>query len=309
MELAVKMIVSATLSSIAVKMFGMVGTAQAFDIHKRREIMLSRKILSIILAATIMSTSATPAMAAETSAPEETAVAMTETEEASISAEENAQVDQGETDEEPSEVIEPDSPAPEDVSEESTEKLAKEEEAETEDENAAEVDLEPEAEAPATAAEEGAEEADVQNTVSNDEDLSGEGTTDVTEEPEKIVQDEAKEEPEKIVQDETKEESSEYDYSGGSGSENGDEGDTAVPESIEEQIDETLNTETGLEASKVMAPSFFTAYRVEGRAKVCVETKRCDDYGVTSCSFLRRINDGMWKEIKTVPLKELVTDE
>ena len=100
MVLAVKMIVSTTLSSFAAKMFGMVGTAQAFDIHKRRKIMLSKKVLSIVLAITIMGTSVTPVMAAETSAPEEAAVAMTETEEASIPAEENTTGDQASEEEE-----------------------------------------------------------------------------------------------------------------------------------------------------------------------------------------------------------------
>ena len=270
--------------------------------------MLNKKILSVVLAATIMSTSVISAAASETSVSEEAAVAMTEREETSIPAEENVQADQGETVEEPSEVIEPDSPAPEDVSEESTEEPAKEEEAETEDENSADVDPAPEAEAPATAADESAKAADVQVTVSDDENLSGEETADVTEDPENIGQGESKEDPENIGQDESKEEPTEDSYSGGSGSENGEEGETVVPESAEEQIDETLIEETGRDTSKAPAPSYIYAYCNEGKANVHLYTYGCDEYGVTSCIFYRRINGGTWKEIKNVPLKDLSTD-
>ena len=234
--------------------------------------MLNKKILSVVLAATIMSTSVISAAASETSVSEEAAVAMTEREETSIPAEENVQANQGETVEEPSEVIEPDSPAPEDVSEESTEEPAKEEEVETEDENSADVDPAPEAEAPATAADESAKAADVQVTVSDDENLSGEETADVTEDPENIGQGESKEDPENIGQDESKEEPTEDSYSGGSGSENGEEGETVVPESAEEQIDETLIEETGRDTSKAPAPSYIYAYCNEGKANVHLYT-------------------------------------
>ena len=55
--------------------------------------MLNKKILSVVLAITIMSTPITPALAAETTAPDGSAVAATEMEETGIPAEENTEAD------------------------------------------------------------------------------------------------------------------------------------------------------------------------------------------------------------------------